>query len=61
MRNNRLAAMAAFAMSAAPAGGLDMCDLPIWTPCGVTHAKCPPRKHSTHKQNARKAKKKGQQ
>lgn len=57
MTMNRLAAMAALALSVAPAGGLDMCDLPLWTPRGMAKATRPPRKHSTHKQNARKARK----
>jgi hypothetical protein len=55
MTMNRLAAMAAIALGAAPAAHDDYPTL--WTPCGTTNAKRPPRKHSTHKQNARKARK----
>jgi hypothetical protein len=57
MTFNRMAAMAALAMGAAHIDGLDMCDLPIWSPRKKMHATRPPRKRSTHKQNARKARK----
>lgn len=59
MKHKSFGALAfAAGLSLASAGGtLDYHLDDLWTPCGTTSAKRPPRKHSTHKQNARKSKK----
>lgn len=58
MSTSRLAAMAAaMAMAASVPVPEPHGDFPLWTPGGTTNATRPPRSRATHKQNARKAKK----